>query len=217
LGLPLVTWATVADKIILVKKDSSQNTEETKRGFAGLWGRLATDYLDPVQTTEYNSMKHGLRIEPGGFHLAVGLESVRGQPAPSEQMKPLGGSQFGTSFFMAEQPAGSTKGKGDPNFRIRSMSLNWNPESLALRLHLIAVSLGNTVSFLKFRNGVDPASLKFDLPEDVEAFWEPWKYSVGVLNCSIDTEVREEDIRPMSKKDIMAELAPKEADPNSAD
>lgn len=40
--------------------------------FSTLWYRFAGDYLNENLIAEYNSLKHGFRINPGGFKLMVG-------------------------------------------------------------------------------------------------------------------------------------------------
>lgn len=67
--------------------------------FSTLWYRFAGDYLNENLIAEYNSLKHGFRINPGGFKLMVGPESTPGVAAPAERMTSLGSSEFGSSFF----------------------------------------------------------------------------------------------------------------------
>jgi hypothetical protein len=169
-----------------------------------LWSRFASDFLDPLQSAEYNSIKHDFRAGLGGFHPSVGLEDVPGVPAAPEKMRLIGGSTYGTSFFVVEQPKGSTAPKSDPNFSIRSTSLNWYPEALTLRLHLIAMSINNVISFAKIFNRVDPATTTFTRPEEMKEFIRPWQLSVGVTSCSRDTTVSVGDIKSMGKGEVLA-------------
>ena len=54
---------------------------------------------------EYNSIKHGLRVNPGGSYIAVGAEQTPGVPAPPEAMRSMGGSPYGSTFFEIEHRA----------------------------------------------------------------------------------------------------------------
>jgi hypothetical protein len=81
--------------------DSDKNTLISK-GFGRLWHRLADDFLDEKSTREYNNIKHGLRVQIGGSWLALGVENELGVPAPSENMRLMGSSVFGSSFYEPE-------------------------------------------------------------------------------------------------------------------
>jgi hypothetical protein len=207
LGLKHLSWCEIAETMMVGKFDDENRAKETKQEFGTLWSRLSADFLDPSQRDEYNSIKHGFRAGLGGFQLVAGIEDKPGTPAKPEKMKPIGGSVYGTSFFVAERPSGFKAEKGDLNFRIRSVNLNWNPESLVLRLHLIALSIGNVVSFAKILNGLDPNLATFTRPTDASEFFRPWTSSVGVSSCSMDTIISGDDVTPMSKEQILASYA----------
>jgi regulator of extracellular matrix RemA (YlzA/DUF370 family) len=204
LALKNLSWHEVAKTIMVGKCDDERRAQETKREFGKLWSRFALDFLDSLQADEYNSIKHGFRAHPGGFQLAAGIEDKPGTPAAPEKMKSIGGSAYGTSFFVAERLSDGNTTKADPNFRIRSVSLNWNPESLVLRLHLIAISIGNVISFARIVNGLSPELATFSRPVDASEFSRPWTTTVGVNSCSIDTIIKADDVTPMTKEQILA-------------
>jgi hypothetical protein len=174
-------------------------TEWIQSGFGRLWSRLAREFVDEKFSLEYNSLKHALRPRPGGAIVTVGAEPAPGVAPPPEEMKNIGGSEFGTSYFIIEKI-----GDGRLNFRPKRQAQNWIPQNLVNGLLLIAMSIRNVVSFLRILNGEPPADCRFENPDLREAFISPWALSPGVLSISIDTAIRPEDVRLCSKEDVVA-------------
>jgi len=158
------------------KKQSIQS------GFGALWSKLAKDYLSEPAHDEYNSLKHGMRVSPGGFHLAMGKEDQFGKAAPPEQMMSFGGSAFGSAFFRRE-----TMENAKMNFRPRRHHRNWSPQNLGYANLLVAMSIGNVVSALRILNGDNPKECKFENPADVEMFDKPWEILLDVTEFGIDS------------------------------
>ncbi len=198
-----LSWDTISDHINLFSYEEKERTIQTKKLFAELWKRFGSDFLEDYNIQEYNSIKHGLRVSPGGFALAIGLEKTYGVSPPPEEMQLLGSSDFGNSFFRVE-PISNTK--DDPNFRIKKSAVNWNPEAIIYSLHLISISINNIASFLKLVNGVDPKNVEFIRPQDSEDFDKPIEGSPGLQNMTLNIGMDENVIRKFSRKEITNEL-----------
>lgn len=181
---------------------SSEQDLTTTKNFAGIWYRLASDFLDVYSIKEYNSIKHGFRARAGGFAIRVGMETELGVPCAPEKMKDLGGSRFGTSFYSAEPIDENVKPRSDPNFTLRQSSINWRPDNTANRMLLAALSIKNLKSFLDISAGAEPQTVQFFRPEDSAEFLEPWKKSPGVTSASFDLTVSEENIRRATKSEL---------------
>lgn len=177
-------------------------SESTRSRFARFWRRLAAELLDETARAEYNSIKHGLRVNPGGFYLAIGAEETPGVPAPPEAMRSMGGSPYGSSFFEIERLG---EGKRSPHIRARSVSVNWSAQGLCGRLALISLSITNIVGALKCAMGADQASIEFVRPDRAEAFDEVWP-PVGVTSSRMDTIVRIDTAQERSGDELRAEL-----------
>jgi len=182
--------------------------ESTSARFTRLWRRLAGELLDETARAEYNSIKHGLRVNPGGFYMAVGHEETPGILAPPEAMRSMGGSPYGSSFFELERLG---EGKRSPHIRARSVSVNWSAQGLCGRLALISMSITNIVGALQCAMGADPASIKFVRPERAEAFDDVW-IPVGVTSSRIDTVVRIDTAQDWSSDQLRAELEGRASD-----
>lgn len=172
--------------------------EWVQAGFGKLWARLAREFLDDRATAEYNSLKHGLRPRPGGVTVSMGAEPAPGVRAPPDAMKSIGGSEFGSTFFVFE-----ALGKGRLNFRPRRHSRNWIPTGLASGTALIAMSIENVVSCLRIAAGDSPSECRFLNPASPGDFDAPWAFSPGVLSSSMDTIIREGDVQLSTKDDVV--------------
>ncbi len=161
---------------------------------------MAREYIDSNHVDEYNSIKHGFRIRSGGFGIAGGLEHKYGVSPPPEEIKMIGKSDFGTTFFKIESIG---EGKGNRSLRSRRISLNWNIEKTTLLLQLVSTSVTNITSALKIVNGAQPGTCKFLRPHEDSDFEKPWSYSTGVPSCSMDFVIPEDQIRSITKAELL--------------
>lgn len=185
-----LTWKSLSNTIHrnLLLSDKVKEGE-IKAGFATFWDYSATEYLDLGSRSEFNSMKHGLRFQPGGFRLAFGLQEKRDVPAPPNRMEGMGGSKFGATTLTLERI-----GKTRLDYRVREHSRNWDLGSLAGRIRLISMSIHNVVSCLLILNGQEPSKLQFFSPEDLADFDRAWESNCGTNACSIGSCITEENI-----------------------
>lgn len=205
LGKGNVKWEVVSQTIhsSLVLPDQEKE-KQIKSNFAILWARFARDFLDEQFRKEYNSLKHGFRVKPGGFHLTIGVEDTPGIPAKPEKMCLIGKSEYG-STYLVESPF--PQKKKPPHTVLKWYSHNWSPEDMLWGLYLISMSLNNIIGFLKIYQGVVPADIRFEWPSDENTFEEPWKRSraMGINNMGgpeyiIPTEVVEKT--QVTKEDV---------------
>jgi hypothetical protein len=198
-----VSWESISTAVHLFSLEDKEMETRIKRLFGQLWARFAGDFLNEKARQEYNGIKHGFRIKPGGFRLAVGLEAQPGVPAPPERMVTIGQSNFGSSFFIAERIYDNKI-----HFRMRRFSRNWNPENIVHGLHLISMSLSNIVSFLRHYNH-GTGEMQFVWPEDEGLFDEPWKRSVGIAvmghpELNIEEAPIEKYVEKFNKEEILS-------------
>lgn len=169
------------------------------QGFGRLWANFASEFIDENLSLEYNGIKHGLRAKPGGFYMAIGHEEKMGVPPPPEKWMSLGGSKYGTSYFVKEIISKTNQF----HFRPRHHSTNWNPTNLAHGLVLISMSINNVVSWLRAINGVQLEKCKFVSPSSKEDFEAPWAEPVDITHSSLDSSIKEKDIDLFSKEKII--------------
>ncbi len=203
LKFELSSWTSISEIVFqaLVLEDKEQEAA-IKNGFAQLWSRFASDFLDTEFVREYNSIKHGLRIRAGGFSFTFGPQEKPGVPAPAEKMILAGKSDFGSGYLAADRI-------GDLNQHVQMTShhRNWDPEDLGWGLHMAALSIANVQSAIKVLCGVQAAQVQFHSPTDFSAFHEPWKRATEIRIMSIsgfDFQIQPDYIEPFTKEEILA-------------
>ena len=203
------SWRTMAKRVHSSLVYDEEKNLWIQNGFGHLWDRLAREFLDPRMQMEYNAFKHGLRPRPGGFHLRVGQEPSPGVAPPREEMRDMGGSEFGSSLFVIEKI-----GSDGHSFRPRRLFRNWNPNNLVNALGLTYMSIQNVVSFLRIENGDPPGQCRFVNPDTRDAFRTPWAESMGVIWDNLDTVVGADDIRAWTKDEILRSYEEQENGPS---
>jgi hypothetical protein len=192
-----ISWETIAAAVHSpMQQIETEKRAQIARSFGRCWAGMSFDLLDPIAHKEFNSIKHGCRVSPGGFTLAFGLEDVPGVAAPPERMEVLGASRFGSSFFVPENLHNRR------HFRVRSHSRNWCPENLAWGLKLIALSLNNIVAYLRIVNGEKGAEFRW--PQDEQVFEAYRALSPGVTSTSMDSVVTAAHAIDYSPDEILA-------------
>lgn len=200
------TWKDIVtvlhENLVLEDKQKEQTIKDE---FAQLWGRFSRDFMSEKARREYNNIKHGLRVQPGGFSVAIGLEEQPGLPAPTESMRLMGQSKYGSAFLIPENITGAKETKH--HFRLKRQSLNWNPEDMIYGLMLISTSIHNILAYLKVLNGVEAQDVRFQWPSDHDTYQEPWKRSRQIGFSSFgwpEVPIAEEHINKYSKDEIRA-------------
>jgi hypothetical protein len=197
-GAPLLTrtkfenkWHGLALAINLFHHDDSAEEHRIMALFGDTWALLAEDYLDSTGNAEYNSIKHGMRVKPGGFWFK--MESPDGG-APIIDSK----SAFGSRFFSVKK-----LGKGGINFHGEDTARNWSPVSLAVRTELLSVSIGNVVSFLLTKIG-GVSSVRFNWSEKEDNLDLAWKSDFLLRSMSGGYPVNVDRKDLLTKDDILA-------------
>lgn len=183
LNIENVEWSEISRSVFSGYLPNTGKNERTVKLFAELWSKLAREFLNEAHIDEYNSIKHGFRVQSGGFSLAFGREHEFGVPPPQSEMKCLGHSEHGTTIIKVKKIISN---KGERSYLSKRHSLNWSVEKTALLLQLTSMSINNITSALKISNGIEAATCKFTRPLEDDDFATPWGYSTGVTSTNID-------------------------------
>ena len=206
LGYRILTWEDInillhANLVLEDKEKESAIKEE----FAKVLGRFASDFLNKTMKSEYNSIKHGFRVKPGGFYFALGLEEQPGIPAPPEKMHVMGQSKFGSNFVIPENISEDKEIKH--HFRLKKYSLNWDPEDMVYGLYIISIFLHNIIAYIKIKNGIEPEQVQFYWHSNEDLYDEPWKRqrTIGINAIGgFEYSISEEYIEKYTKEDILS-------------
>jgi hypothetical protein len=198
-----VTWRSISRFVhqFIVAHDEALHRDVADK-FAGLWKHVAFVFLADGDRGEYNALKHGLRVTPGGFAMSIGAEKTPGARADPQDTQSLGGSEFGSSFVVPTEVDGESKGQ----LRLSRVYRNWNHESLIVQLQLMACSMGNVISRLRICSGVDPSAVRFKWPgaagEDPFALYG--KLLHGPTGATFRDRVAANDIDPTKSAEVLA-------------
>lgn len=185
---------TVHQSLVIADKTIEH---EIKTCFAKLWEYLAKNYLDCELRSEFNSTKHGLRLQPGGIHITIGRQERPDVPAPPERMQSMGGSDFGSTVLKLERI-----GKLKHDFRILENSKNWDLSCLTGCIRMISMSIENVILFLLIQNGQDPTQVRFVWPEDLEDFDKVWEPGFVLHGGTVGYCIQEMDICPTKEEEV---------------
>lgn len=198
--LDTLSWGRMARAVHVYSDEDSSRATRNGELFGQLWDRLAAEYLSDRNIKEYNSLKHGFRVRHGGASLSAGVEHEYGVSPPAEEMKLVGSSEFGTSFYTLEQVGGNER--SNRSRRTRQVSANWSAEGIALCLQLIAMSIRNVLSHLEMLNGAKPFDVRFFRPSDDDDFDLPWRNCPSLLNLTFDFVLRDEESMKTTKEQL---------------
>lgn len=204
LNINSVSWFNIAESIFRKYESGTEKNIKTTKLYEKLWRRLAHEFLEQNYINEYNSIKHGFRIRPGGFSLTIGTEKEYGVSKTPEQMRLMGKSKYGSTFFKIE-----TIGKNINENRSlcsRRYSINWMIEKDILLTQLVSMSIQNIVSALRVLNGVDPRTCKYIRPSEDDAFEKPWAYSRGVFSINMDYIINEKNTMIVTREQLLEKL-----------
>ncbi|WP_319508143.1 hypothetical protein [uncultured Methanolobus sp.] len=198
-----VSWNDLSTSILnnLVLEDKDKE-KEIKVKFGKLWGKLATEFTNETLTSEYNNLKHGFRIRSGGFHMSVAEEKDIGVSPPPEQFIPMGGNEFGTSFFMKENICQKEVPYGNRHFKLKEHYVNWDPTTIGIRVLLLSQSIKNVLSSLKIINGIEAEDVQFHWPSDLSTFEKAFKPLSCPTHFSCGPNIGQEDIDIFTKEEI---------------
>ena len=192
------SWEGIATVVFAHLEDTPSGTRDSVTArLARVWERFAADYLCENRTREFNSIKHGLRVGAGGFEVLIGQEPVPGVRPPHHARSSLGGSDYGSSFFVPIPIEQTRRG-----FRLDQHSLNWDPAAHARGLELLAMSISDVVSFLKLQLSVSERE-PYVYPATDESADAPWADIIGVTSMALNPTFDGSRVRDFTDDEIL--------------
>ncbi len=180
------TWPSIAAEVFrYVLKDL--RTELSCR-FAAVWEYFADRFLEDTFEPEYNTLKHGMRSLVGGFKIALGPDTTDLSPSTPDQHAPqalVGVAEYGSTFNLHRRIEGTSHSF---EFHERA-SQAWVPSQFVAGLDLVAVSVRNIVSRLLIVAGEEPVDVRFEWPEDTDAYERCWKPAPSISTVSFRSSI----------------------------
>ncbi len=170
-----ISWEGIALRIVELceSKTPSDLPSEYAHYHGKCLGRLAAEMINQDKRDEYNSIKHGFRIQPGGFQLWISLanDEMPTPPSSSDGMDLVAESDYGASFFKLVPLSSSKKERG---LKPERVSTNWNPTRIMLLTQLAHSYIVNVHCALKRLNNVAGEHLFVTFP-DLRELEKPWQ------------------------------------------
>jgi len=163
------SWTAVANLVFGLIAEPTRT--ELVEHFPRFWYRLANRFLEERFEPEYNNLKHGLRAHVSGFGISVGIQDSPDVPAPRERMQSIGGSEYGSTFWLPRKIDGRRF-----TFELsRLVSCAWAPGQFAAALPLIGMTINDVAARALLVADADSTKTEFVWPADADAYEAPWR------------------------------------------
>ncbi len=198
--LEAVSWKDLCRTVHSSAANQQKVRPMVETGIAPMWERYAIDYLNEDLNREFNSIKHGLRVRPGGFCFQIwGPDANKDGPPTLD----LGSSDFGTKYPSPQGLSGTNF-----NFLLQNQHVYWSPENLSVGLEGLVMSIHNVLSFLQVELGHPGPDLVFKLPDSQEDCMEPWK-PLQAPSTMVEDRRIPDGCEVLSKEEIRARFEPR--------
>ena len=184
--LDRISWDSIASLVLTLDENDDIRSRDIHSGFSRAWSRLADEFTNKECRAEYNTIKHGLRLYPHGFTLAI-----------AKPHRSVCGSEYGSQFFSRERI-----GKSAIHLQGRLQLLNWLPDVTCEKVELLVASLHNVKGFLWKMAKAMPSDFRFRLPDAAGVFDRPWTRSPGAVGMNLDSMISPVMIENFSPDDI---------------
>jgi hypothetical protein len=198
-GIDIVDFGSVASLVFRWLGEDAPK-ERAIGSFAQFWRYLADEFVSEFNRDEYNGIKHGCRVRPGGFKFAIQNEVAAGIAEDPSSSIVLGQSKFGSSFTSMVVPVGlSSKRSNSLVLYPRRTYINWSAAVLVQSLQFIACSISSIRTALLIMNrAAGRGEISYSLPEDLDAMDLSDRYKIGINRVDLDADVGIESTRDIS-------------------
>lgn len=187
------SWSEISNLIHYSVLEIPAFNKDIIQGFASCWSRISKEFTDNQMHSEYNSIKHGFRVRPGGMSIKLTFEHD-----PNSKPVLIDESIFGSSFLVPENLSDDAT-----HFRLKQWSVNWDPYCLIKRIEVLSYSMNNVISFLKMLMGVPPEDTLYGLPDDPKCFIDCFSKPSGI-KFSTNANIAKEDIIAFPDEEILS-------------
>ena len=122
---------------------------------------------------------------------------IKGEFAPPENMRTIGESEYGSSYYTIE-----TLWDTKNHYQLKTSSRNWDPENLFHGIIMLSMSIKNIVAFLKLILTSGKEDGDYSWPEDIKAFSSPWSKSTCANNFCMSIKGHEQIPGPFTDEEI---------------
>lgn len=190
-NLEVVNIESIADIIFLYFQPEKEK-EKQKHIFIKAWKMLASEFLNEDLEKEYNSIKHGFRVQSGGTTLSIKLDG-------SEKASIVAHSEHGSRYYALND----NQLMNDINIQTTQKAINWHIESLICLFEITIASIQNIKSAIKIANSelgekveVNFMTLIEDEYYKYNGYYSSSDFKMNGFNLRV---IRDENITPITK------------------
>jgi hypothetical protein len=200
------TWARLAELVFTFRTEDPPPYDVAAK-YGALWTRLAGEFLRDDFAPDYNSLKHGMRSQVGGFQLSLQTNFSGERDKP---WKVLMGSPFGSTFVRARKLE-SKKEKLRHTFTLDIVSRAWSARQFASRWRLIALSIQSVRNrLLHIADGGRGGKVFW--PNDALAFHQAWDDPPDLISMVRRSGIRGDALSETSGQVIRAKYRRRSSD-----
>lgn len=178
--LKSISWENIAEYVFQNYQPGSNENKYVTDLFAKLWSSLADEFVSISQRNECNSIKHGFRVQLGGFEIKMAVHDIDSD-IKDEKMQTVGKSKYGVSYYKLQK---INSDKTERSYRIERYCVNWDMQKTIDILKLVSISITNIISALQILNKTE-VEVNFIIPERDFNFTELFSDSIGGSQFSI--------------------------------
>lgn len=195
ISLKKYSWLQLSKQFNFFKHEDNQIHNKIINGYAEFWSKISEDITNEDKYIEYNQIKHGFRITPGGFSLFIQKEGKNNNP-----IIPLGSSKFGSTIYKPEYYMSNDKRTNI--ISLATISNNWNIDLYIKSLELLNYSLKNIKSFLIGLISNTLNEQLFHFPDDINLFDEICALSNPISSSELKNNYGNLDLDAFNKSDV---------------
>jgi len=198
-----INWDSITKLIFhFLSEDKSTNKGEIIDNFSTTIKHFAIDFLDKNRHNEYNSIKHGFRIQSGAVTLKLKPENSNTETGWQNYLY----GEYGSTFYISEKISNN-----EINFKLATSSNNWKPENLHAAIILIGLIISNIKSFLIGHNKIKVEILQYKIPEDNFVYNLPWNELYGTGNITMNFGFDQNALKLITKEEVLESYKPKKS------
>jgi len=181
-------WVGLSETVNNFNSTDDHDSIKIKENFGKLWEILSKEFLNDKTYKEYCNIKHGFRIDPGGFNLLI---SKSKDIEDSNAILLQGNSKYGSKIYIDEKVKNAPKKLNA--FSLRKTYFNWDIDSLCKRIEFISYSINNIISFSKGLMKNDFTQEEYLVPDSISIFQDAIRQKNEINTFDIDVSYNYND------------------------
>lgn len=198
------SWKYLSELITNVLFENAENKDQLIGWFSEMWEKFANDFCQKHTIAEYNSIKHGFRVNASK---GPTLKFSPPENTNDGRDSTVFNSEFGINFFSQKEIPSTSDTNLNHHFILTACHVNLNPRYLTEWIHMVSMSIKNVVAFLYFLNGYQHDNLQIMRPANEETFALLKPKTDDLTFIAFSPNLYTKDVIQITKEKILGELS----------